>query len=145
MNELVLAEMPEESNITKDNEQHEDVNFTDIFDNYKLTGTEKTVIELKVFKGLDYKVIATRLNMTKQHINRVLNTDYVKDCIAELKNALFNEGLKDLHDIAYNEAVRLLKDKDTPVKQRVELIKHILPEGKRNIDLNLGQQGMKNW
>lgn len=145
MNELVLAEMPKESNITNNNEQHEDVNFTDIFDRYELNGTEKTAIELKVFEGLDYKVIATRLNVTMQHANRVLNSPKVKDCIAELKNALFNEGLKELTDIAYNEAVRLLKDKDTPVKQRVELIKHILPEGKRNIDLNLGQQGMKNW
>ena len=139
-----IIPMPE-SNTTIDNEQNEDCKFSDIFDKYDLNKTEKAAIELKVFEGLDYKVIASRLDVTAQHGNRILNTPKVKDCIADLKNVLFSESMKELTDIAYNEAVRLLKDKDTPVKQRVDLIRHILPEGKRNIDLNLGQQEKQNW
>jgi len=130
---------------TKQNEQSTSSKFTDIFDKYDLNETEKSAIELKLFERMDYKQVATKLSVTPSHASRVLNTPKVKDCIAELKEVLFQDGMNELTEIAYSEAVRLLKDKDTPVKQRVELIRHLLPEGKRNIDLNVGQQGLKNW
>jgi IS30 family transposase len=145
MEQLALATTEINTTELNVNEQNESLSFQDIFDKYDLNNTEKETIELKVFQGLGYRDIAVKLNRHMQHINRVLNTPKVKDCIAEMKQILFNEGIKELTEIAYSEAVRLLKDKDTPIKQRVDLIKHILPEGKRNIDLNVGQQEKQNW
>ena len=145
MEQLILAEMPEDKGNGGSNVQSEAEEIADIFKKYDLNDTEKKAIELKVFEGLDYKAIALRLDISDVHSNRILHYEKVANCITDLKAFYLSKNMKELSEVAADEAKRMILDRETPAKVKSELIRHILPEGKRGLDLNLGQNGLKNW
>ncbi len=146
MEQLMLAEMPEDKGNEDLNVQSDAEIIADIYRKYPtLNETEKKAIELNLNEGLDYKAIAIRLDITPEHCNRIMHYERVANCITDLKAFYMGKNMKELTEVATDEAKRMILDRNTPAKVKSELIRHVLPEGKRGLDLNLGQNGIKNW